>query len=62
MDILELFRADVRSKRGRLAEVAAGSGVRPKALQKILYGETKNPRYNTVEALRAFYKRRREND
>lgn len=62
MDILETFKADVRAKRGRLAEVAAGSGIRPKTLQKILYGESINPRYNTVEKLRAFYQRRRETD
>jgi transcriptional regulator with XRE-family HTH domain len=62
MDILETFKADVRAKRGRLAEVAEGSGLKPKTLRNILYGESTNPRYNTVEKLRAFYQRRRETD
>ena len=62
MDILETFKADVRSKRGRLAEVAAGSGVKLKTLRNILYGETTNPRYDNVERLRAFYQKRRESD
>ena len=57
MDILETFRADVRARRGRLAEVAAGSGLKPKTLRNILYRASQNPRYNTVEKLRAFYKR-----
>lgn len=62
MDILETFRSDVRGKRGRLEEVAAGSGVKAKTLRNILYGSTKNPRYDNVEKLRAFYRLRRESD
>ena len=62
MDILDTFRTDVRSKRGRLTEVADGSGVKLKTLRNILYRETENPRYDTVEKLRAFYQRRRETD
>lgn len=62
MDILETFREDVRSKRRRLEEVAAGSGVKAKTLRNIYYGTTKNPRYDNVERLRAFYQMRRETD
>jgi hypothetical protein len=63
MDILETFRADVKAKRGRLAEVAAATGIKRKALQNILYGQTVEPGYQKVEKLRAFYgQNRRETD
>jgi hypothetical protein len=54
-EILERFIADVRGKRGRLMEVANGSGVHPKVLRNILYGETHDPRGSNVAALRKFY-------
>ena len=60
MDILDTFRSDVRNSGrilARMHEVAAASGVAPNTLRNLLYGATTNPRYNTVERLRAFYAR-----
>jgi hypothetical protein len=59
-EILQRFIADARSKRGRLMEVAEGSGVHPKVLRNILYGETRDPRSSNVAALRAYYERREQ--
>ncbi len=53
-DILDHFRADARSKRGRLMEIATASGIKPKTLRNLIYVTT-NPRYQTVEKLRAYY-------
>jgi hypothetical protein len=55
MDILERFIEDAKSKRGRLAEIAAASGVHPKVLRNIRYGETTDPRLSTVRKLEAYY-------
>lgn len=55
VDVLNLFIADVNSRRGRLKEIADATGVHPKVLQNIRYGKTKDPRGSNLERLRAFY-------
>jgi hypothetical protein len=53
-DLLETAIADL-CQRGRVAAVAEATGIKPKVLRNIRYGVTKNPRYDTVEKLRAYY-------
>jgi transcriptional regulator with XRE-family HTH domain len=55
MDVLERFIEDAKSRRGRLDEIAAASGVSPKALRNIRYGATLDPRISTVRKLEAYY-------
>lgn len=57
-DLLELFREDMRSKRGRPREIAEATGIPIRSLYKILYGQTKNPGFETVEKLRPLYRER----
>lgn len=57
-DLIATFKADVRSKRGRLQEVADATGIHPKVLKNILYGETQDPRGSNRDRLREFYERR----
>lgn len=49
----------VRSTKGLglIAEIARGSGVPEKTLQKIYYGDTTNPRMETLDALREWFER-----
>jgi hypothetical protein len=56
-DLIATFIADVRSKRGRLQEVADATGIHPKVLRNILYGETTDPRGSNKDRLRQFYER-----
>jgi hypothetical protein len=55
MDILQRFIEDAQSRRGRLAEIAAASGVHPKVLRNIRYGATTDPRLSTIRKLEAYY-------
>lgn len=58
-DPIELFIADVRSsKPGRLQQIADATGVHPKVLRNILYGETTDPRGSNKDRLRAYYEAR----
>lgn len=47
----------VRAAKGLLDQIARGSGVPEKTLQKIFYGDTSNPRMNTLDALRVYFER-----
>lgn len=53
-DFLVRVREDLQSPR-RVGQVAEATGIPSKTLYNIKYGETENPRYDTVEKLRAFY-------
>ena len=56
MDILETVRADLSGATlARQNEVAKACGVPWATLRKIVDGATTNPRYGTVERLRAYY-------
>jgi len=55
MDFLEMVRSDLKAK-GRPAEVAKAVGLPISLVYRIRSGETPNPRYDTVEKLRAFYR------
>ena len=56
MDILELVRTDLKDATlARQNEVAKAAGVPWSTLRKIIDGDTQNPRYDTVERLRAHY-------
>ena len=52
--------AKVRATKGRqkLIQIAHATGVPPKTLEKIFYGDTDNPRGDTLDALRGFYERK----
>ena len=54
-----MFIADVRSSPpGRLQQIADATGVHPKVLRNILYGETTDPRGSNKDRLRAYYEAR----
>lgn len=56
MDILSQVRADLKGASiARQEEVARAAGVPWATLRKIIDGATENPRYATVERLRAYY-------
>lgn len=56
MDILDTVRADLRGATlARQREVAEATKVPWGTLRKIVDGDTENPRYGTVEALRRYY-------
>jgi predicted transcriptional regulator len=56
MDILELVRSDLKAASlARQNEVAKAAGVPWSTLRKIVDGDTRNPRYDTVERLRGYY-------
>ena len=58
MDILEQVRSDLKgASLARQNEVADAAGVPWSTLRKIVDGDTENPRYDTVERLRAYYAR-----
>lgn len=61
MDILAKIRADLKGATlARQQEVADAAGVPWATLRKIVDGDTENPRYDTVERLRAYYEPRNE--
>lgn len=61
MDILEQVRTDLTGATlERQREVAAAAGVPWSTLRKIVDRATENPRYDTVERLRAYYQARAE--
>lgn len=63
MDILAIVRADLKGATlARQNEVARSCGMPWSTLRKIVDGRTKNPRYNNVEALRAYYLSPRERE
>ena len=53
-DFLERVRQDLQAPR-RVGAVAEATGIAAKTLYHIKYGDTANPRYDTIEKLRAFY-------
>lgn len=56
MDILERVRSDLRgASLARQKEVAEAIGIPWATLRKIIDSNTTNPRYSTVEKLRAYY-------
>jgi hypothetical protein len=62
VDSIDLFIADVAKADRTLARinaVAAATGINPKTLRNLYYGETVNPRRNNVRALDAFYAKSR---
>jgi predicted transcriptional regulator len=61
MDILEMVRADLKgASMARQNEVADACGIPWATLRKIIDGDTADPRYSTVERLRAYYLSPRE--
>lgn len=48
----------LRAAKGQIPEIAAGSGVPEKTLLKIFYGETTNPRMDTLDNLREWFERK----
>lgn len=63
MDILEIVRTDLKGAGlARQNQVAAACGVPWSTLRKIIDGDTANPRYETVEKLRAYYMSPRERE
>lgn len=57
-NILEVFRADVRSRRGRIREVASVTGIKLKTLQNYLYMPDRDPRSSNYQRLEAYYANR----
>jgi transcriptional regulator with XRE-family HTH domain len=57
MDLLERYRADVKSGDvgRRMQEIADQTGISIGTLRNIYYGQSQNPRYNNVERLRRYY-------
>lgn len=49
----------VRAAKGRLGDIARGSGVPEKTLHKIHYGDTTNPRMDTLDRLRDYFQSKR---
>ena len=56
MDVIERLKSDVASgPRGRIGEIAAGSGVSIKTLRNIWYGYTKDITYSNARKLAEYY-------
>lgn len=55
-DPIARLREDVRNgPRGRVSEIAAGSGVNIKTLRNLIYGAIKTTGYENALALQAYY-------
>jgi hypothetical protein len=56
MDTVERLKETIATGgRGLLTRIARESGVPYKTLEKIYRGDTKNPRYNSVKLLEAYF-------
>ena len=57
MDVLDIYRSDVKAKGGkRMEEIASATGLKLGTLRNIYYIPTMEPGHFKVEALRKFYK------
>lgn len=56
MDIIERVKADVATgPRGRITEIAEGSGVKVKTLRNLIYGETQDMKHANARKLMDYY-------
>lgn len=56
LDIIERVKADIREgKRGRMGEIAKGSGVKRKTLSNLYYGVTKATNLRNAQKLADYY-------
>jgi transcriptional regulator with XRE-family HTH domain len=58
MNTIEALRADCAGwKRGRIEELADAMAISRSTFRKIISGETRNPRYDTVQKIESFRRR-----
>ena len=56
IDVIERVKADIRDgKRGRLQEIADGSGVKAKTLKNLVYGVTSATNLRNAQKLADYY-------